>query len=306
LAYFAAADKDGYQAYYTENGYVVIRGAVDVALCDAANAAFDAEIYPSQAYIYRQTTARAERNQFTKTGFVLNPILNVQSVDPRLFPGFREKAIEVMTAPAIQAACIALFGEPGKIVQSMYFHGNPSTWPHQDTYYLDSSNKGTMTAAWIAAEDIEPGAGRFFVCPGSHRLDMEQNGGDFDIAYNHDRYKKLVMDVMQNHQMRVVAPALKKGDVLFWSASTIHGSLPTSQPDRSRRSFTTHWIPASTELLQFQARVRPMAYESVNGALVARPKDLSRARNRMILGAESRFPKAFGLAKKVAIKLLVR
>jgi phytanoyl-CoA hydroxylase len=279
---------------------------VDIALCDAANSAFDAEVYPPQAHIYRQTTARAERNQFSETGFVLNPLLNVQSVDPRLFPEFRNKSVEVLTAPAIQAACPVLFGEPGKIVQSMYFHGNPSTWPHRDTYYRDSSNKGTMTAARIAAEDIEPGAGRFFVCPGSHRLDMEKNGGDFDIAYHHDRYKKLAMDAMRGHQTRVAAPALKKGDALFGSVSTIHGSLSTSQPDRSRRSFTIHWIPASTELPQFQTRARPMAYDTVNGALVARPKDLSRARNRTILGAESRFPGTYSFAKKVAIKLLVR
>lgn len=135
---------------------------------------------------------------------------------------------------------------------------------------------------------------------------MARNGGDFDIAFNHDRYKTLIKDVMLSHQMRVVAPALRKGDVLFWHAATIHGSLPTSEPESSRRSFTTHWIPESTELMQFQARIRPMKYEDVDGAKVARPKDLALLQNRAILWLETRFPASFSLAKKIAIKLLLR
>jgi phytanoyl-CoA hydroxylase len=47
----------------------------------------------------------------------------------------------------------------------MYFEGNPVTWPHQDTYYLNAEEIGRMTAVWVATEDIGPGAGQFFVCP---------------------------------------------------------------------------------------------------------------------------------------------
>ncbi len=233
--------------------------------CDAANDAFDRECLASTKFLYRQTTANPERNSFTARGFVINPILNVQSVDPRSFPDFRAAAVDILTSKSVSDACRILFGEPGKIVQSMYFQGNPATWPHQDTYYLDSENIGDMTAVWIAAEDIKPGAGRFFVCPGSHLIDMKKNGGEFDIAYNHDRYKKLVLDVIRNHQLRFVAPALRKGDVLFWAAKTIHGSLPTTQPEFSRRSFTIHWIPESAALLQFQSRIKSMRFDVANG-----------------------------------------
>jgi phytanoyl-CoA hydroxylase len=305
-AYFTADQVEQYRAYYRDNGYVVIRNAVPAELCDSANAIFDGECYPSDRFIYRQTTARPERHVFSGTGYVLNPILNVQSVDPRYYPRFRRAALEVLTAPQIAKACREIFGEPGKIVQSMYFHGNPSTWPHQDAYYLDASRPTEMTAVWIASEDIAPGAGRFFVCPGSHKIDMAKNGGDFDIAYNHDRYKKLVVDIIQSHQLRFVAPALRKGDVLFWAAYTIHGSLPTTQEQFSRRSFTAHWIPASTDLLQFQSRVRRMRYDRVNGTEIARPKDLSLMKNRAVLAAETTFPKTFNAAKNAAIKLLVR
>ena len=55
----------------------------------------------------------------------------------------------------------------------MLFEGNPTTWPHQDTYYLDSERIGGMTAAWIAVEDIKPGAGkaRIYEPPDGEALD---------------------------------------------------------------------------------------------------------------------------------------
>jgi len=304
--YFTPDEPESYVPFYDQNGFAVIRGAVDKAICDRVNDAFDAEVIPSRRFIYRQTTARAERNAFSSTGLVINPILNVQSVDPKRYPSFRTLSVELLTSANIQKVSATLFQEPGKIVQSMYFQGNPATWPHQDTYYLDASSLGRMTAVWIAAEDIRPGAGRFFVCPGSHKIDMARNGGTFDIAYNHERYKKLVEEVIESHQLQFVAPALRKGDALFWAAGTIHGSLPTSEPNFSRRSLTAHWIPESTELMQFQTRVRPLAYDTVNDVRIARPKDLARIKNRMVLGVEANFPRTFYAVKNAAIKMMVR
>src|SRR3546814_11124767 len=85
-----------------------------------------------------------------------------------------------MTHPRVQDAVRTIRGEAGKIVQSMYFEGNPATWAHQDSYYLDAEVLGRMVGAWIAVEDIAPGAGRFFIYPGSHRLDVARNGGKVD------------------------------------------------------------------------------------------------------------------------------
>lgn len=163
-----------------------------------------------------------------------------------------------------------------------------------------------MTAAWFAMEDIAPGAGRFFVYPKSHLIDMEKNGGNFDIAFNHARYKKLVIDVIRRHGLECRAPALHKGDALFWAAKTIHGSLRTTQPERSRSSITTHYIPDSSRFLQFQSRIRGLSLHSIGGMRVHKPKDLSRPTRRAVFWVETTFPKSFQLAKKVAIKTLTR
>jgi phytanoyl-CoA hydroxylase len=276
------------------------------SLCDRAKASFEKEVKPFGGFIYRQTSANPERHVFTSEGFVLNPIMNVQSLDRRRFAGFRRAGLDLLTHANMQRAISTIFGEPGKLVESMYFDGNPVTWPHQDTYYLDAEGLGRMTAAWIAVEDIAPGAGRFFVYPKSHLIDTEKNGGDFDIAFHHERYKELVKQVICDQGLVCRAPALSKGDVLFWAAKTIHGSLRTTEPTCSRRSFTAHFIPERSRFLQSQTRVRPLKTELINGMRVHRPKDLSKTANPAVLFVETRFPRAFQITKRAAIKLITR
>jgi phytanoyl-CoA hydroxylase len=304
FAYFQPSEMGAIKSYYLEYGYVVVRGLVSVQAIEKANALFDTEILPSKRFIYRQATANPERHVWTPNGFMLNSLLNLQSLDPRHFGGFRRAAQQVLADASIQAIVKGLFGEAGKLVQSMYFHGNPVTWPHQDTYYLDSEHLGAMSAGWIAAEEIAPGAGRFFIYPGSHKIDMQKNGGDFDIAFHHDRYKQLVKDVIRNQGLRCRAPALTTGDVLFWHARTIHGSLPTTQPDRSRRSFTAHYIPHSHRLISWQSTFKKLEHGVFNGMHLQYPKNQSHTLNRAILFAETRFPRGIRLGKKLAVKFL--
>ncbi|MCI0600417.1 MAG: phytanoyl-CoA dioxygenase family protein [Beijerinckiaceae bacterium] len=302
FAYFGLADSAGLRSYYDSEGYVVVRGLIDPHACDRAHAAFEREVKPSKSFIYRQATADPERNVFTEYGFMLNAIVNVHCVDPNLFPEFRRLGLEIITSPGLQKILRILFDEPGKLVQSMYFEGNPATWAHQDTYYLDSERIGAMTAAWFAVENIAPGAGRFYVYPKSHFVDMRKNGGDFDIAFNHLRYKELVKRVIEDEGFECRAPALVKGDVLFWNGKTIHGSLGSPDGRFSRRSFTGHYIPDSHRFLQFQSLIKPLKLNSINGMRVHHPKDLASFFNRSVLAAETAFPKPFKLLKRLAIK----
>jgi phytanoyl-CoA hydroxylase len=302
FAYFGAADEGSWRSYYEREGYVVIRGLIDPEQCDHAHAEFQREVKPSDSFIYRQTSANPERHVYTRYGFMLNAILNVQSLDPRRFPEFRKAGADLITSNRVQAVLRTLFGEPGKLVQSMYFEGNPATIAHQDTYYLDSEHLGAMTAAWFAVEDIKPGGGRFYVYPRSHLYDVARNTGQYDIAFNHACYKDLVKRAIEDQGFECRAPALSKGDVLFFNAKVIHGSLESPEPQYSRRSFTAHYIPDSHRYLQYQSAIRPLKLKSINGMNVNHPKDLSLFSNRAILAIETTFPKSFQLAKRVVIK----
>lgn len=306
FAYFRIEQAAEIRSYYDEYGYVVIRDLIPRDVCQAARRAFAQEVKPYKGFIYRQATANPERHVFTEHGYMLNSILNIQSIDGRHFPQFRRAGLDVITHAGLQTAVRHLFGEPGKVVQSMYFEGNPATWPHQDTYYLDAEDIGRMTAAWIAVEDIAPGAGRFFVYPKSHLLTLPKNGGEQSIAFNHQRYKQHVLEIIASNGLECRAPALGEGDVLLWAAKTIHGSLETTQPQYSRSSFTSHFIPESSRFLQWQSRIKDLNLEPINGINVHKPKDLGSASNRAVLWIETTFPRAFQTAKKVAVKMLTK
>jgi len=303
---FSLAQLELTRDYYDEHGYVVVRDAIDPATCDALREAFGRTVKGYPGFIYRQATANPEKNRINEFGFVMNPILNLQSLSDAQFAPLKSLALSTFASEPIKAMHRVLFGEAGKLVQSMYFEGNAETWPHQDTYYLDSERIGTMVGCWYALEDIDAGAGRFFVVPGSHRLELAKNGKDIDVAFNHERYKDMVRQVLSENGLAFRAPFLAKGDVLFWNSRTIHGSLRTTRPQFSRSSLTAHYIPVSHRFLQFQARIKPLHLKEFNGMLFHCPKDLDQLSSRMVLGVETTFPKLFQATKKVAIKVLVK
>jgi phytanoyl-CoA hydroxylase len=306
IIYPTLDDPEAVRRYYDEQGYVVIRGLVSAHECEQLRGAFEREVKPFDGFIYRQASASPERHVMTPQGFMLNSILNIHAVDPRRFPVFRNLGSNLITTRSLQSAVRALLSDAGKVVQSMYFEGNPSTWAHQDTYYLDSEELGRMVGAWIALEDIAPGAGRFFVYPGSQRLELAMNRGSMSIAGNHVGYKQLVIDIINKNKLECRAPALRKGDVLFWNSKTIHGSMETRQPEHSRSSVTAHYIPATTRFMQYQTRIKPLSLSSINGLDVHTPKDLGQPLQRIVLGLETRFPRAFNAAKQAAIRFVTR
>jgi phytanoyl-CoA hydroxylase len=294
------------RAYFEENGYVVLRSLVQAEVCDGLRSAFASTVKKFPGYIYRQTTANPEKNRFNKYGFVMNPILNLQSLSTADFHPLKSLAMATFASEPLKSIGRTMVGEDVKLVQSMYFEGNAETWPHQDTYYLDSERVGTMFACWFALEDINAGAGRFFVVPGSHNIEMNRNGGDVDYAFNHDRYKERVKHLLLDGALEIRAPFLAKGDVLLWNSKTIHGSLRTTRPEFSRASLTAHYIPASHRFLQFQARIKQLKLREYNGMKFHCPKDMEKAVPRAVLQVETRFPRTFQTVKKLAIKALVR
>jgi phytanoyl-CoA hydroxylase len=303
--YFTINELEEAVAYYREMGYVVLRNCSPEDACINAQRAFAEQIKTYDGYLYRQTGGNPERNRFNDHSFVMNPLLNVQDVPTKMLATFRDASLTAICCDNTRSFLTKLFNEPPKLVQSMFFEGNSQTWPHQDTYYLDSEEIGAMAGAWYAVEDIEPGAGRFFIYPKSHLIDMGKNGGDFDVAFNHSRYKELVVSIIQKFKLECKAPALRRGDVLFWHACTIHGSLETRQPQFSRSSLTAHFLPQSHRFLQFQSRIKKTRMREFKGWSVNHPKSLDTMRARFVLFFETKFPKTFQFLKWSAVKLFV-
>ena len=197
--------------YYNEYGYVIFKKIIKDELCDKFRELWNNEIKNHKGKIYRQTTAKAEKNQFNNNNWIMNPIVNLQSLNPKYFSGLRDFSEKnIFSSENICGLLNYFLNERPKFVQSMYFEGNSSTWEHQDTYYLDSEKPGSMIAGWIALEDIKADAGRFFVCPRSNKeIPIKQNKTN-SYAYNHDKYISEVVSLINNKNLEVLAPYLER------------------------------------------------------------------------------------------------
>ncbi len=242
---YPLADRAALRAHYLDQGYVVVRGAVPRELCARAVAAFEREVKPSRAYFKRHASSDFERHVFTDAGFMKYPIMNIQDLPGDRFGGFRDGGLELLTHGSIREVVAALLGEPARMIHTMYFDGNQKTWAHRDSHYIDAEETGRMLGVWVAAEDIDPGAGRFYVYARSHLTPTPPSLKLDEIDPNGPEYKQRMAEFAGGSALRLVAPALRQGDMILWSSLAIHGSLATTRPDRSRRSFTAHYIPCS-------------------------------------------------------------
>src|SRR6202166_346334 len=85
---FAVHESEKIRAYYRENGYVIVKSVFAPEVCDTQRRLWEQEVKPFRGYIYRQATGKVEKHILNENGWVMNPILNLQSVDPRRFGKF--------------------------------------------------------------------------------------------------------------------------------------------------------------------------------------------------------------------------
>jgi phytanoyl-CoA hydroxylase len=305
--YFTLGDLKGAANFLDSEGYVVVRGLVPRGASERIRAAFDAELRHASTPILRQKNMRYERNSFDGSGFLDNPIFNIQDLETRRFREFKTASLDALTDPNVIGAVAALLGQPQgpvKLIQSMFFEAGVGTWAHQDSYYQDSAERlGGGIAGWFALEDIAAEAGRFFVCPRSHLMPVIRNEGPLDFAYGHDRYRRAVLDAARTRQFAFHAPFLAAGDVLFWNSCTVHGSLAAPEKSRhSRTSLTAHYLREGDEMLQFHARIRPQSLGRHNGVTVACLHDQDQRHNRAIRTIAARYPEAWGTLRRIAIR----
>ena len=300
---------DSYKAkkFYEENGYIILKKITSIENCDLFVKSWDQEVKPFKGFMYRQASAKLEKNFFNNQNWVMNPILNLQSLDPKYFFKLRSNFEKIIASNKKLADFVSyLIGDTPAIVQSMYFEGNSVTWEHQDSYYLDDEDTGTMIAGWLALEDIKVDAGRFFICPKSHLFDYAKMDLSNIITSNHNAYIQSIVNIIKENNLEIKAPKLDKGDILLWNSLTIHGSLASQSESNSRSSITFHVIKSSSKFQVFRNISRKLKYDKKFAFYLFRPKDLRKARNKIIFFMEKNFSKTFYRIKNKAIELKVK
>lgn len=227
------------QHYYETNGYFIFRNLVPTDLIDRLLGLYKKQIIPSRHPFFRQDTNKYEANQMNEFGHVKQAFLDIH--DYQHFPEFSTSAKEIFCSNEIQEALKEVTGFYAfNLMQTMLFDSNTETTPHQDWWYLDSVPNGHLVAAWIALEDIDERAGRFYVIPESINVKLHHEIPNLPWL----EWKKRMEKYLEENRSQIKAPELKKGDVLFWNSRTIHGALPKVDARFSRKSLTAHYLPS--------------------------------------------------------------
>jgi phytanoyl-CoA hydroxylase len=256
------------QEYYEANGYYVWRNLVPSQMIDRLLDRFYKDIVPSTYPFFRQNTDRYEANKLTPHGYIQQSFLDIH--DYKKFPEFSQCAKEIYTSREMCEALRDITGfDSFKLMQTMLFDANTETQSHQDCWYLDSVPNGHLLAGWIALEDIDERAGRFYVVPKSQLLDFQSDTPGLE----HDDWIARIKNYVARNPEQVHAPALKKGDVLFWNSHTIHGALPTQDPRLSRKSLTAHYLPSEFKFGNLFLTKENLHYKSYNGMQYFRTRD---------------------------------
>ncbi|AIE86840.1 phytanoyl-CoA dioxygenase family protein [Fimbriimonas ginsengisoli] len=147
------------------------------------------------------------------------------------------------TDPRLAIVMTAILGRRPYMVQTMlYFKpaGGRGQALHQDNSYL-RAQPGTCLAAWLALDDCDEENGCLQVVPGTHDLpllctvkaDTSQSFTDVTVPLPEG--------------MAPLPVIMKRGDVLFFNGSVVHGSFPNTSRDRFRRALIGHYLTGDAE-----------------------------------------------------------
>jgi len=159
-----------------------------------------------------------------------------------------ETALELYLDPKIFRTIELIFGESAVATQSLYFEWGSQQRLHRDPAYVQTTPPSHLAAAWIALEDIHPDSGPLVYVPGSHRLPYYQFApGEF--VFNHAFHGEAELDAgldwdRRNWERAGLEPRSftpRRGEVLIWHHSLLHGGSTPTDPERTRKSFVVHY-----------------------------------------------------------------
>jgi len=237
-----SADEAANLRHLILEGYCVFRPGIPSSILDAVNADADRvwrEQPPYISYAYnsrlRRFSGRDAENR--------RPSCRIADLHSD-----SAATLALYLEPEIHRYIGLCFGAPPLATQSLYFEWGSQQALHRDPIHVQAERPADLLAAWIALEDIAADSGPLMYVPGSHRLPYFQ----FEPArYVHDFARDgeqgiLAAQAWDDRQCRAAGlsavPFLaRRGEVLIWHHSLLHGGSVQTNPGRTRKSLVVHF-----------------------------------------------------------------
>ncbi len=222
--------------YYLKNGYAIFKSLIsdekiDRILIELNKFKESNKIYYSQSeHNWRRIKKDLDKNGLLECSFE-------NFTDLPWGKGLAHAGRDILQSKEILLALQTLSDyEDFCMWQNMFFDKSTGTIDHIDTWYLDTNPMGHLFGAWVALEDIDGKGGVFHVYPKSH---LSQNKNWKNIS--HEEFITWSENEAKNYERKSLF--LKKGDLLLWHPSLIHGSSLQESKGFSRKSLTAHYYP---------------------------------------------------------------
>jgi ectoine hydroxylase-related dioxygenase (phytanoyl-CoA dioxygenase family) len=195
---------------------------------------------------------------------IKNPSVKIQdehynyNKSARIFEAWRNSAnvSRVACNKEILDILSFLFGEQALPFSTINFSKGSSQPIHSDTIHFQSMPKNWVLASWAAFEDVDESNGALIGVPGSHRWndyeyydlgipDAKSDGFDEEKSYR--LYESFAEQLIEANQAEVKALCAKKGEVIIWISSFLHGGGKTVE-DSTRYSQANHFFSESSEV----------------------------------------------------------
>jgi hypothetical protein len=141
-----------------------------------------------------------------------------------------------------------ILGEKPVATQSLYFSYGSVQSLHRDPWYVVTTPISTLVACWVALEDISPDSGPLSFVPKSHRLPYKPlNTGDIifhEASATPESKSEHINEMhasMKAQGMPVKQFFARKGEILIWHGSLVHGGSAVKNPELTRESYVIHF-----------------------------------------------------------------
>ena len=228
---------NAYTSDFDADGFCIVRGAIDPELITRANRHID-------AFRSKNDPLLIEHNLLLEG--MLHRVVNLH---------YSVTSLQDIFSTAMHAGqeICDRFGK-ATLYTSLFFEHGSQQLIHRDTPYFYSGSEGGYMGVWVALDDVDETNGALVAVKGSHRLaepdldklknqfhptsDVPASSGPLFKAYNAELER-----AAERKGLVAIPCVVRKGDMILWHPSTLHGGLPHLDKSRSRRSFVMHITP---------------------------------------------------------------
>ena len=233
---------------WQRDGYVILEGGIPPEWIDQYwlqvrdfidnHDKFSLRVLVEEPGYEKQTTQRAKD--------IPKSVLDGMRIKINDFHSLSKLGKQIMLHPNIVGFLRAIFDQTPVSMQSLTFQYGSQQPAHQDFPYVQSGIPSHLAASWIALEDVRAEAGPLFYYVGSHKIKKYNwgNGILYDPRESFQTpidFSKHLEKVCTQQGLEKKVLLIKKGDVLFWHASLVHGGMPISNPALTRKSLVCHY-----------------------------------------------------------------